>query len=198
METKMTTTKITKIQRGVLAAAARRNDYAAWPIRDSKLNTGSATRVMKQLVRLGLVNEKPATAKAPTWREGEDGERLMAVITDAGLAAIGMLPAGKAGRRSSAIGKTAPVAAKRAAVATVSHDEPRRPRPGSKLAILVALLEREGGATVDEMVAATGWQPHSVRGVMSGTLAKKFAMQVVSEKIEGRDRTYRASGHSRA
>ena len=74
----MTRDELTKIQHDVLEAAARRNDYAAWPIRSGNLNIGSATRVMKQLVRLGLVNEKPATAKAPTWREGEDGERLMA------------------------------------------------------------------------------------------------------------------------
>jgi hypothetical protein len=44
------------------------------------------------------------------------------------------------------------------------------PRAGSKLVILVGLLERHGGATVEELVEATSWQPHSVRGVMSGVL----------------------------
>ena len=186
-------TSITKIQREVLEAAARRNDYAAWPIRGGKLNTGSATRVIKELIRKGLVVEKPARDKAPIWREDEDGRPLMAVVSDDGLVAIGMELIGKAGRRSRA----AVVAAKRSAVAGVSQDEPRKPRAGSKLAALVGLLEREGGATIEQMVSATGWQGHSVRGVMSGALVKKFGLEIVSEKVQGRNRTYRAGGHSR-
>ena len=183
----MTTIKITNIQRAVLEAAARRNDYAAWPVRSGKLNIGSATRVMKELIRKGLVVEKPARDKAPIWREDEDGRSLMAIVGDDGLVAIGMAPVGKTGRRS----RTAPVAAKQAVVAAVSQDEPRGPRAGTKLTALVGLLEREGGATIEEMAAATDWQSHSVRGVMSGALVKKFGLQITSEKVEGRGRTYR-------
>jgi hypothetical protein len=102
------TTTITKIQREVLEAAARRNDYAALPIRGSKLNAGSATRIMKELIRKGLVIEKPAVAKAPIWGEDVGGRPLMAVISDEGLSAIGMQPAGKVGRRSRAVAKKAP------------------------------------------------------------------------------------------
>lgn len=65
------------------------------------------------------------------------------------------------------------------------------PKAGSKLAMLVALLSREQGATIEEMVAATGWQPHTVRGVMSGALARKFGLQIGSERVEGRGRVYR-------
>lgn len=59
--------------------------------------------------------------------------------------------------------------------------------------MLVALLGRDDGATVAEMVAATGWQEHTVRGVMSGALTKKIGLQIGSEKVEGRGRVYRAS-----
>jgi hypothetical protein len=186
------TTTITKIQRDVLEAAARRNDYAAWPIRGSKLNAGSATRVMKELIRKGLVIEKPAVAKAPIWGEDVGGRPLMAVISDEGLSAIGMQPAGKVGRRSRAVAKKAPRGAKQRTMAAVSQDEPRRPRTGSKLAILVALLKRDGGATIAEMAAATGWQAHSVRGVMSGALVTTFGLEIVSEKVEVRGRIYRS------
>ena len=72
----------------------------------------------------------------------------------------------------------------------VSHDEPRRPRAGTKLAVLVGLLEREGGATIEEMAAATGWKTHSVRGVMSATLAREFGLEITSEKEVGRGRVY--------
>lgn len=190
---RMNTTKITEIQRATLEAAALRTDYVAWPIRNGKLNAGSEARVIKRLIAMGLVIEKPAIAKAPVWREDGQGKPLMAVVTEAGLQAIGLLPAGKAGRRSRTAGRKAPVAAKQAAVAGVSPKEPQMPRGGSKLATLVALLGRDEGATIEELVAATGWQAHSVRGVMSGALVKKFGLVVTSEKLEGRGWVYRST-----
>jgi hypothetical protein len=48
------------------------------------------------------------------------------------------------------------------------------------------MLRAEGGATIDEMAAATGWAAHSIRGVLSGTLKKKLGLAVTSEKVEGR------------
>lgn len=83
--------------------------------------------------------------------------------------------------------------AKRGAEPGVSHNEPPMPRAGTKLAILVSLLEREGGATIEEMSAATGWKAHSVRGVMSAVLPKKFEMRITSQKMDGRGRVYHAS-----
>ncbi len=65
-------------------------------------------------------------------------------------------------------------------------------RHGTKLAILVDLVSRRGGATIAELTKATGWQPHSVRGAISGTLKKKLGLAVASEKVESRGRVYRA------
>ena len=64
-------------------------------------------------------------------------------------------------------------------------------RPGTRQALLVELLRRDGGASLDELVQATGWQPHSVRGAISSTVRKKLGLTVVSETIEGRGRVYR-------
>src|SRR4051794_41776723 len=44
------------------------------------------------------------------------------------------------------------------------------PRVGSKQAQVIDLFRRAQGATVAEVIAATGWQPHTVRGIVSGTL----------------------------
>ena len=52
------------------------------------------------------------------------------------------------------------------------------------------MLRAEGGATIDEIVAATGWQPHTVRGAFAGALKKKLGLEVTSEKVEGRGRVY--------
>lgn len=67
----------------------------------------------------------------------------------------------------------------------------RTPRPGSKLATVVGLLESEAGATIAEIMTATGWQQHTVRGALAGSITNKFSRTVTSEKIEGRGRVYR-------
>ena len=62
---------------------------------------------------------------------------------------------------------------------------------GHKRAQLVAMLQRPKGATIAQIVAATGWQPHTVRGAFAGALKKKLGLTVISEKVEGKDRVYR-------
>lgn len=64
------------------------------------------------------------------------------------------------------------------------------PRTGSKQAQVIDLFRRAEGATVAEVIAATGWQPHTVRGIVSGTLKKKLGLAVISAKEE-RGRVYR-------
>ena len=67
---------------------------------------------------------------------------------------------------------------------------PAKGRTGTKQALLIDLLKRKRGATIDEIVEATGWQAHSVRGAISGTLKKKLGLAVLSEKGNGRGRIY--------
>jgi hypothetical protein len=63
-------------------------------------------------------------------------------------------------------------------------------RQGSKTQKVLDLLKRPGGATAKELMKATGWQPHSVRGFISGTLGKKMGLTVTSVKAEDGERTY--------
>ncbi len=70
----------------------------------------------------------------------------------------------------------------------------RGARAGTKQALLIDLLQRKTGATITDLVHATGWQPHSVRGAISGTLKKKLGLTVTSETIEKRGRVYRIVG----
>jgi Protein of unknown function (DUF3489) len=64
------------------------------------------------------------------------------------------------------------------------------PREGSKTAQVVAMLKREGGATLAEIMATMQWQKHTVRGFMAGAM-KKAGFTVESFKPEGGERTYR-------
>jgi hypothetical protein len=63
-------------------------------------------------------------------------------------------------------------------------------RQGSKTAKVLDLLQRSGGATRKELMKATGWQAHSVRGFMSGVLGKKMGLTVTSTKAEDGEHRY--------
>jgi hypothetical protein len=63
-------------------------------------------------------------------------------------------------------------------------------RPGSKQDTILVLLRRPEGAGLDLLVKETGWQKHSVRGFLAGTVRKKLKLPLLSEKIDG-VRTYR-------
>ncbi|WP_420346174.1 DUF3489 domain-containing protein [Pelagibius sp.] len=187
--------KLTDTQLVILSAAAKRDDGAALPPPKS-LNAkgGALTTVLKSLLKKGMLEEQPASAGVTAWREADDGRPMMLAITKAGLQALdggtGISTAkstspGKAPAKKATTRKKAPV--------TKPKDRAAAPaaRQGSKQALLIGLLERKTGASLDEIVEATGWQPHSVRGAISGTLKKKLGLTVTSEKTEGRGRVYR-------
>ena len=56
------------------------------------------------------------------------------------------------------------------------------------------MLRRSEGATIPQIVEATGWQPHTVRGALAGALKKRLGLSIVSEKVEERGRVYRIEG----
>jgi hypothetical protein len=68
--------------------------------------------------------------------------------------------------------------------------KPKVARDGSKTAKILDLLKRPRGATSKELMKATGWLPHSVRGFLSGTVRKKMGLTVTSTKGEEGERTY--------
>jgi hypothetical protein len=106
--------------------------------------------------------------------------------------------------------KTAPAsvttkarAAKRRAPVAPSKRKPARmaagakkaavARHGSKTAKILELLKRSGGVTLKELTKVTGWQAHSVRGFLSGTIGKKMGTPVVSTKRADGVRSYHLS-----
>ena len=63
-------------------------------------------------------------------------------------------------------------------------------RQGSKTAKILHLVKRPGGATLKDLMKATGWQAHSVRGFLSGTMRQKMGLAVTSAQSENRERSY--------
>ncbi len=192
--------KLTDTQLVILSAAAQRQDDAVLPLpRSLKVNKAAATTVLKSLLKKGLLKERPAAADEPHWRETRDGGRTALVITDIGLQAIGVDADEKTSKESPSI-KPKPRQRSRRAERKLSgakpngRTSPAAVRPGTKQALMIDLLKRKKGATIEKIVAATGWQPHSVRGAISGTLKKKLGLAVTSERVGNRGRVYRIAG----
>ena len=68
----------------------------------------------------------------------------------------------------------------------------------TKQSLLIGLLNRSQGASIAELVEATGWQNHSIRGAISFTLRKKLGLSVTSERDEARGRIYRIAKPAKA
>ena len=184
--------KLTDTQLVILSAAAQRKDGAVLPLPKSLKTKGAAvTKTLDGLRKKGLLEETPATRDSEAWRETEDGRRMMLVITEAGLRAVDGGSDGEADKKRQQNKRRGRAALKPAAPKSKSKHSPPVVRQGTKQALLIDLLKRKGGATLDEAVAATGWQPHSVRGAISGALKKKLGLPVESKVVEKRGRVYR-------
>jgi hypothetical protein len=87
--------------------------------------------------------------------------------------------------------------AKKATKGAKSAKSPKKAtgaRQGSKTAKVLDLLQHSGGGTLKELMKATGWQAHSVRGFLSGALGKKMGLTVTSTKAEDAERRYSVEG----
>jgi hypothetical protein len=94
----------------------------------------------------------------------------------------------RAQTRHAAVGAAA--AARKASPKKKAVKGDERARVGSKSAKVVDLLKRPGGCTAKELMKATGWQSHSVRGFLSGTVRNKMGLTVVSIKSKDGVRSY--------
>ena len=216
-------TKLSDTQSIILSAAAQRSDGNVLPLPGSLRGGAAGKVVNAMLTRglvREQVTETLTEADAALntiWRNEADGRAVLLRITPAGLEAIGVEreggqddagtdaadpgPAGEpaatgpSGATEAAIGSQADrdAAEREAAPAARTAAPAGKTREGSKQALLVDMLKRPEGATIAQIVEATGWQPHTVRGAFAGALKKRLGLTVTSEKVEG-TRVYRIAG----
>jgi hypothetical protein len=201
-------TKLTDTQLIVLSSAAKHNEGLA--TRPANLNAAAAMKVASALIGKALAREIRAKADAPVWHENEDG-RFALKITKAGREAIGVedeeaqgaapVPAPPAQPRTKKSGskstgkkdaqKTSATPRKGRKDNPARDDElsPADFRAGSKQAKIVELMKRPKGATLDELVEATDWLPHTTRAALTGL--RKRGLSVERVKDEGRSSVYR-------
>ena len=185
-------TKLSDTQALILSAAAQRPEHFALPLPES-LRGGAAAKVVGAMIAKGFLQEVDADMRKgePVWRETGDGHGVTLVATDAGLTAIGIEPEDENSAASGANEPPSDAPASDAATGPETAPKTRTPREGTKQATLIAMLRAPDGATIEEIMAATGWQSHTVRGAMAGALKKKLGLEVTSEKVEDRGRVYK-------
>ena len=190
--------KFTDTQLIIPSKASQRDDRAVQL--PANLKGGAANKVVTKLLEDGLLEELPAGRTLPAWRR-DDSERPVALrITRRGLKAIQInddevepssasraKPAGKRTRTAKVL--TRGSRAKKRSPGTGAQSA----RGASKQAVVLNMLGRTRGTTIDAITQATGWQTHSIRGFLSGVVRKKLKLKLLSEKV-GDERTYRIAG----
>ena len=187
-------TRLSDTQAMILRAAAQRPEHIALPLPGS-LRGGAAAKVVGAMIAKGFLERLEVYANPyrgePFWLSPTDGHFTTLVATVAGLAAVGII---------SEDAHTAPTSAQEAATEETARDtatatEPaptaHTQREGTKQAALIAMLRAPEGATLAEIVAATGWLKHTARAFMSGALKKRLGLIVTSETEDQRGRVYR-------
>lgn len=161
--------KLTDTQRKLLHAAAHHPEHLLtdFPV---NLKGGARLKVLTALQKSGCIHPQGKT---------DDGAIRFA-ITAAGYEALGLQMPHPAPTQT--VLPTAQPASTQVSPVT---------RDGTKQATLIGLLRRPEGATLGQMVEATGWQSHTVRGTLAGALKKKLGLTIVSAKTTGAERTYR-------
>lgn len=190
------TPKLSDSQLVVLSTACQRPDAYVFPV-TLKLKGNAIGNVLKSLLTKGLLEEIPGRADDTIWRYDDESAPLTLRATAAAFEALGIepedAPAGADYAEEPEVAEDKATAEESSPVAP-SAAPARKTRDNSKQAQLIAMLKRSEGATIDEIVAAFGWQAHTVRGAIAGALKKKLGLDVTSEKVDGRGRVYRIVG----
>jgi hypothetical protein len=187
--------KLTDTQSIILSRAATRPDNLAMPLPEGLAGAAAKMAVAKMIERSWL-EEVDANLRRgePLWRETGDGHGTTLIATEAGLAAIGIEPV--VATTMSNLRKAKLELASAAKERAEASSNPAMPKPvairaGTKQAQIIALLQRPEGASIGEIVEATGWLPHSARGLISGGLKKKLGLPIISQKLDQRGTVYR-------
>ena len=158
---------------------------ASWPIAGTR---GRGSSKLREL--LNSLPGVPPTQKFPDRQAAlaRIWQAAQALTPPNGAQAAHGAPKPKASRKKATPAKKTAPARKGAKKAPKGGKDAR---DGSKKAEVLELMRRPKGATLAEIMKATGWQAHTVRGFVSGTLIKKQHLIVESFRSEDKERTYR-------
>jgi hypothetical protein len=157
--------KLNDLQLVLLSTAAQRDDGRVFPVAESVANEEERIRkAVQSLLRRSLVEVAPTKDRRHTWRQ--EGHQSMGLfITAAGRSLIEPAADG------------AEVVADEAKTPTSMNPSVEAVRKGSKTELVLGLLRRAEGATLNELVGATGWLPHTTRAALTGLRKKGHVVE---------------------
>jgi hypothetical protein len=194
--------KLTDTQLMLLSKATQMEGLVLLP---ANLKGAAAAKAVKPLLENGLIKEVLSQAHTGAWRRDEaTGQYYGLLITDTGRAAINAEDDGKAGEQPRKQPRAAQSAAKLGQPPTGPGRKPAKrkpakegtsdgsPRPGSKLAKVIGMLSSKAGTTIEAIVKATDWQPHTTRAALTGL--RKRGYRIEKDQREGGRTVYRIVG----
>jgi hypothetical protein len=154
--------QLTDLDAILLSGAAKRDSGSLLPVPESVSGGGARlTKAITALIKHGLAEERETYDKTAVRRTEED-VAYSVFITGAGNAAIGINVSDDNDDNAGA--------------EAASPAQPIMPRV-TKASAVVALLQREEGATLADMIAATGWLPHTTRAALTGLRKKGHVLE---------------------
>jgi hypothetical protein len=164
--------RLSDLQLVLLATAAQRDNGSLLPPPDTLDDSAARIRkAVEALIRRHLAEEVELATEANAWRT-EDGHAIGVVITDAGRAAIGLTAAEATASPDAASSDPTPATASPAAAEQASG-----PSAHTKSAMVLEMLRRASGATLDELTSATSWLPHTTRAALTGLRKKGHTIE---------------------
>jgi Protein of unknown function (DUF3489) len=183
------TIKLSDSQLILLSGAAQRNDRCLAPPKGFK---ATALKAVGQLLGAGYVREVKGKAGAAVWRRDEiAGQDYCLKLTPSGLRAIAADSDDDEKSNATNVAPAPTVAAKALSAASTPLQlpaaplAPRAPRAGTKISRVIALLSREGGTTLVEIVATTDWLPHTARAALTGLRKRGYAVERRARGVVG-------------
>jgi Protein of unknown function (DUF3489) len=161
----------------------------------AKMSKAAASKVGASLLARKLMREARSKPGMPVWREDDGGRSISLMITRAGRDAIAVDDDEEAKQAPRSDGKPVPRSPSHSSgdgpksSASASTLNVTSPRAGSKQALVTEMLSANGGATLDALIKATSWLPHTTRAALTGLRKRGFSIERTRE--DGSDSIYR-------
>lgn len=157
--------KLSDTQLIILSTAAKTDrPIGRGDLKSLKAKGDALTRAVNGLIKRGLIEGARVKPGVPLWRKDKTGRAAALAITTAGQKAIGIVPTPK----------------KRKGAATNIAKGKQHPRPNSKQALLINMLQGDG-ITIVTLGKTLGWLPHTVRAAFTRLRQKGLAIERIHE-----------------
>jgi len=176
------TPKTTLTETIILSAASARRSGHVLPLPSAAdVKSPKVIKLLKNMLANGLLEERPTSVAKSSWRADPDGRQYLLRLSELGRATVGGdSPAGQA---PSDVAEP---------VAATESDRPLP--PAGKLGRVLLAVQNDSGASIADLTALTGWQPHTIRASLTRLRQTGVPIQLIGDDGQKRYVAARAAG----